>query len=93
MTTSQDTPSSLLAGYERAKTLYEGTFDIHQLILNNTLVPYWLNKHCFWYRRRTWQGSEFRLVDAKAGTNKPAFDHQALASALQDCLGQPVALA
>ena len=85
------TDSALLAGYQRAKILYEGAYDIHKLVLNNSVVPYWLSEHSLWYRRRTRQGSEFRLVDARAGTNHPAFDHQALASALDSCLGQPVA--
>ena len=54
--------SDLLAGYQRAKTLYEGAYDIHKLVLNNNVVPYWLNEYSFWYRRRTRQGSEFRPV-------------------------------
>ena len=82
MTTHRHNSETLLAGYERAKTLYEGAFDIDKLALNTTLVPYWLGDDCFWYRRKTWQGSEFRLVDAKARTNQAAFDHQALATAL-----------
>ena len=82
MTTHRHNSDTLLAGYERAKTLYEGAFDTNKLALNTTLVPYWIGDDCFWYRRKTWQGSEFRLVDAKAGSNQAAFDHQALATAL-----------
>ena len=90
MKTHTQNSDTLLAGYERAKTLYEGVFDLDKLVLNTTLVPYWLGDDYFWYRRKTWQGSEFRLVDAKTSTNKAAFDHQALATALADLVGQPV---
>ena len=84
------THGALLGRYKRAKMLFEGAFDINKLALNTTLVPYWLGDDCFWYRRNTWQGSEFRLVQANAGSNQPAFDHQALASALADLVGQPI---
>ena len=90
MTTHRQNSDTLLAGYERAKILYEGAFNMDKLALNTTLVPYWLGDDCFWYRRKTWQGSEFRLVDAKASTNQAAFDHQVLATALADLVDQPV---
>ena len=90
MTTHRHNSDTLLAGYERAKTLYEGVFDLDKLALNTTLVPYWLGDDCFWYRRKTWQGSEFRLVHAKAGSNQTAFDHQALATALGNLVGEPI---
>ena len=90
MTAFKHTDATLIAGYERAKTLYEGAFDINKLALNTTLVPYWLNDHCFWYRRKTWEGSQFRLVDARKGTNQPVFDHQILADKLSKLIDRPV---
>ena len=84
------TTESLLTKYQSAKTLYEGAFDTNKLALNATLVPYWLTEDCFWYRRKTWHGSEFRLVDAKACSNQAAFDHEVLAAALAEVTGQPV---
>lgn len=90
MTTDRHNSETLVAGYERAKTLFEGVFDTNKLALNTTLVPYWLGDDCFWYRRKTWQGSEFRLVDAKAGNNNLAFDHQVLASALENLVEQTI---
>ena len=86
------TNETLLAGYQRAKILYDGIFDMDKLALNTSIVPQWIDKtHCCWYRRKTWQGVEFRLVDASTATNKEAFDHQKLAKLLADSVEQAVA--
>ena len=81
---------TLLAGYKNAKIFYEGVFNINKLALNTTVVPYWVDEDCFWFRRKTWQGSEFRLVNAKDGSNQAVFDHQSLASALTGLVNKPV---
>ncbi len=44
----------------------------------------------FWYRISTPAGPRFMLVDADKGTQIDAFDHEAIAAALGDALGQPV---
>ncbi|HVT36729.1 MAG TPA: prolyl oligopeptidase family serine peptidase, partial [Nevskiaceae bacterium] len=40
----------------------------------------------FWYQRHTALGSEFVAVDAKTGKRRPAFDHAAVAAALNGAL-------
>ena len=91
MITHIDTSNSLLGSYERAKTLFEGISDMDKLALNTTIVPHWIGEtQCFWYRRKTWQGTAFRLVDARAASNNEAFDHQALATALAEESGETV---
>ena len=91
MTSHTHTSVTLLAKYERAKTLYDGILDMDKIALNTTIVPHWIGEtNCFWYRRKTWRGTEFRLVDANAGSNKEAFDHQVLADALAASVNQTV---
>ncbi len=41
----------------------------------------------FWYARSVKGGSEFILVDAEAGTKKPAFDHEKLAVSISSATG------
>lgn len=41
----------------------------------------------FWYYRSVQGGTEFVLVDAAAGTRKPAFDHEKLAAAINAAAG------
>jgi len=76
--------------FQRAHNLQQG-IGTDKLVRNTTLVPHWIiGTDCFWYRKRTESGCEFRLVDAKAAKNKRAFDHQALADGLASCIGQDV---
>jgi len=42
----------------------------------------------FWFRHELAQGSEYLLVDASTGKRRPAFDHQALATALGKATGE-----
>ena len=87
--------SELLSCYQRA-ALFEQLTDPQpkpevQLVLNDLPAPLWIgDSACFFYRRELKGGAEYRLVDAQAGTNKAAFDHQVLASALAEALGQAV---
>lgn len=80
----------LKARYQRAQALMPG-LNSKNLVQNDTLVPHWIEQtDCFWYERTYNTGEvsfahrakEFRLVDAKALTNQSAFDHVALAKAL-----------
>lgn len=74
---------SIKASYERAAILEGGTYN-KSVAFNTTLFPHWVGgSDCFWYVRETREGQTFRLVDANAGTNHPAFDHDILAKALQ----------
>lgn len=80
-----------LARYEQAQSIMQG-WHTSQLAGNDAVFPHWIdNTHCFWYLRDTSNGKEFRLVCAPEATNKPAFDHQALANLLTKITGQTVA--
>ena len=73
----------ILNRYKVAKTLVEGMLS-KDLVINDGVFPHWIgNTDCFWYQRDTPEGKEYRLVDAKAASNNPAFDHDALAKALE----------
>ena len=81
----QNTP--LVERYEQAQTLLHGIVPNH-LVLNDVVLPHWIQlsdgscSHCFWYQRASAEGKEYRLVDAKAANNQPAFNHQTLADTL-----------
>lgn len=53
--------------------------------VGESLDPHWYeNGDRFWYRREMAEGkSAFMVVDAKDGTEEPAFDHERLAEALE----------
>ena len=82
--------------YERAQALEQG---IPRVAFNTTLYPHWAGESdIFWYVRdkKTGQGAdaafgkEYRIVDAAAGQNKLAFDHECLALALNTASGHSV---
>ena len=81
--------NDVLARYRQANDFFDGIIS-KRLVLNDTVRPYWIkgadgeNSHCFWYVRDTHKGKQYRLVNAKTGTNESAFDHQALVDALTD---------
>ncbi len=76
--------------YKRAQYIIRGICS-NNLVLNTTIVPTWIGtSDCFWYKRDTKTGKKYCLVDAKAATNKTAFDHRALAAALADITQQEV---
>ena len=84
------------ARYKRAQYLMQGA-RTQSVVQNDTLSPYWIEgSDCFWYQRTYKDRSssaidtQYRLVDAAAGTNQPAFDHQALATALAEASAQAV---
>jgi len=60
-------------------------------ILNHSFVPTWIGaSERFWYDFSTPTGHEIRIVDASTGSQRPAFDHQAMALVLGKLLGRPL---
>ncbi|HEY6968460.1 MAG TPA: DPP IV N-terminal domain-containing protein [Candidatus Angelobacter sp.] len=60
-------------------------------VKNAFIVPHWIGTSDeFWYRRQTSSGTEFVVVDAAAGSRRPAFDHQAMAAAVSKATGTTV---
>ena len=96
---SFDTPNSVMtASYQRAKSLIEG-YTTTSLVQNDTIFPFWIEgTDCFWYERvikiktvpTSKIGKQYRLVDAKAATNKIAFDHDIFSVALARASGEVV---
>jgi len=73
--------------YERAWNLQERFDDTVDNVIN--VDPQWAeNEPTFWYRRSVEGGDEFIWVDAKAGTKRPAFNHQRLARSLSNQTGE-----
>ena len=82
--------TTMEARYQRASKLLKGMYT-SDLVQNDILFPHWIEQtDCFWYERALKKGKQYRLVDAKAATNSEAFDHQALANALSEKVGQDV---
>lgn len=80
----------ILTRYQQAQTLEQGILS-KRIILNDAVFPHWIGSHeCFWYERDTHEGKVYRLVDARAASNEAAFDHKALAGALEAASGQTV---
>lgn len=83
---------TLLERYEKAQALMKGSFT-DKLVKNDTVFPYWIryddqsDSGCFWYRRQTVDGKNYRLVDIETASNTSAFDHYALAEALNKAQG------
>ena len=82
--------TTMEARYQRASKLLKGMYT-SDLVQNDILFPHWIEQtDCFWYERALKKGKQYRLVDAKPATNSEAFDHQALANALSEKVGQDV---
>lgn len=81
----------MLPRYQRAQVLEQGAYT-KKLAFNTTLYPHWIGQSDhFWYLRDLPDGrGEYRLVDAGRKSNRPAFDHRALARALASASGQKV---
>jgi len=81
---------TIAARYQQAQSLFKGVMT-NRIVLNDGVFPHWLRDHSgFWYQRETQTGKTFQLVDAQNITNEPAFDHGALAMALEGASGQTV---
>ena len=82
--------NTTLARYQQAHQLLQGIMT-RRVILNDGIFPHWIgDSPCCWYQRDTRAGIEFRLLNAEAASNTLAFDHQALATALQSAAGEAV---
>ena len=82
--------NEILARYEQAQAIAQGPIS-NSVTMNDTVYPHWIEgTQCFWYRRETKSGKEFQLVDPVAASNTVAFDHKALADALQLASAQTV---
>lgn len=59
-----------------------------KLVANGAVHPRWIeDKDVFWYERGTPNGIEYRVVDARDGSNRLAFTGEAIAKALESRLG------
>ena len=74
-----------LADYQRAHDLRAKAAD---LVVNVPGPAHWNgDEHRFWYAKTVKDGSDFVLVDADAGTKKPAFDQTKLAASISQVTG------
>jgi len=70
------------ADYARAaKFLSQATYP---LVSGTSVRPNWINQDHFWYRSSNTNGSTFLLVNAKKGSQEPAFNHERLAATLSE---------
>ncbi len=85
LATSGGWAQGTLADYQRAQGLQAKA---RGLVVNTPGAMQWIGKsEHFWYPRTVQGGTEFMLVDADAGTKKPAFDQQKLAAAISAASG------
>ena len=84
--------------YQRAQAIIQG-YLTKSLVQNDTILPTWIEgTECFWYERTYQAGKEssrqvykeYRLVNAKAATNRAAFNHREFADALSQSSGQAI---
>ena len=76
-----------LADYQRGHDLRAKAKD---LVVNSPGPATWINNSDrFWYPKSVKGGTEFVLVDAEAGSKKPAFDQDRLAAAISSAVGKP----
>ena len=74
------------------RTRYDNAKRIHEAPqLNDTVFPHWIDEgHQFWYLKDLKTAKQFRLVDPEMKSNELAFDHSALALALQKSTGNTI---
>lgn len=87
--TASESPIKLDAeDYAAAGRLVEA--NLSALIRNADITPNWLgdvgDTGRFWYQQQTAHGSQFVVIDASTGSRQPAFDHAAVAAALNAAL-------
>ncbi|WP_157987941.1 S9 family peptidase [Jiangella endophytica] len=79
--------TDLATRYARAEALLP--HHVKDLVRTPRVTPHWIGgTETFWYRTTTAEGVRFVVVDAEAGTKRSAFDHERLARALGDVLGE-----
>jgi dipeptidyl-peptidase-4 len=76
-----ETPRAFTAADYQQAEKFMG-YNTNPLLFRSDVRPTWLLDERFWYRNTIADGSEFILVDPRAGSREPAFDHTRLASAL-----------
>ena len=85
MTKPISKPRPSAEDYAAAARLHEA--NTLALIRNADINPNWLgDTGRFWYQKQIAGGSQFVLVDAATGRSQPAFDHAAVAAALNAAL-------
>lgn len=85
MTNPTAKPRPSAEDYAAAARLHEA--NTLALIRNADITPNWLgDTRRFWYQKQIAGGSQFVLVDAATGRSQPAFDHAAVAAALNAAL-------
>ena len=72
--------------YRRAGSLM--SWNLRDKVLRSNISPNWIDGDRFWYRTRTEDGSRFYRVDPDARERSHAFDHERLAEALTETLGE-----
>ena len=78
-----DEPEELTeVAYERAEAML--SWNVSDLVYNRTVSPNWIDDERFWYRVYTRSGDRYKLVDAAAGEQRDAFDHDRLAREISD---------
>ncbi len=80
---NHSTAEEMQARYERSRELYQEGQKLMMnsmqavknpltMARNTTLLPVWIgDSDSFWYERQLKSGREYRVVDAKKGTNEP----------------------
>jgi dipeptidyl-peptidase-4 len=72
--------------YARAERML--AWNAAPLVHNAVVQPHWIGgTDRFWYHRQTAAGKDFVLVDPVRNTQRPAFDHAGLATALSNAAG------
>src|SRR3984957_3326842 len=62
--------------------------NLQDAVRNESVSPHWIgDQGTFWYQRDGNDGREFVVVTSK-GVKAPAFDHEALARAMYQAMGQ-----
>jgi dipeptidyl-peptidase 4 len=93
---ARQAPCAMTEKYRRAEALMQQIFGTLKLVHNDKLYPYWIDESDYFWYERTLRlasgeaGKEFRLVNARDGSNTPAFDHASLARALTKAAGETV---
>ncbi|MGH8506960.1 MAG: prolyl oligopeptidase family serine peptidase [Stenotrophobium sp.] len=94
MITSESKISLDAGDYADAARLIEA--NLSALIRNADITPNWLGNNGesgrFWYQKQISNGSQFVVVDASTGSRRPAFDHDAVAAALNEALAPEIPL-
>lgn len=77
--------ADMLENYRRAESYL--AWNARKLVLNEKVTPNWIGSGRFWYRSQVGEGYSFLLVDARKGSQSPAFDHERLAAGLSRLAG------